>query len=141
MDTQHLDPMGKDYKARKERADCIQKEQSNEAWAGEWIRADIIEPILVDLAGVAQGILAGIPDAARSHGAAPALVADIEATIRDAQSQIAQALDGIASAASQRVDAIETELEDAAASLPVSGPKERKAGLRKPRGPGKMGRK
>ena len=140
MDTDQIDPLGTDWKARAERGQARQREQSVEAHAGEWIRADIIEPILVDLAGVAQGILAGIPDAARSHGASPALVADIEATIRDAQSQIAQALDGIASAASQRVEAIETEIEEAAAAV-VSGPKERKAQIRKPRGPGKMGRK
>jgi len=140
MDTDQIDPLGNDWKARAERGQARQREQSVEAHAGEWVRVDIIEPILVDLAGVAQGILSGIPDAARSHGATPALIAEIEASIRDAQAQIAQALDGVANAATERVDKIESDIEDQAAQLPVAGPRERKAGLRKPRGPGKMGR-
>jgi hypothetical protein len=140
METQHLDPMGEDYKRRTERASCRQKEQSVEAFAGDWVRVSIIEPILVELAGTSQGILSGIPDAARSHGASPALIAEIEASTRDAQAQIAQALDGVARAAAANVDTFEAEIEDQAAQLPVAGPRERKAGLRKPRGPGKMGR-
>lgn len=142
MNTESLDPLGEDWDARNKRGQARQREQSIEAHASEWIRADAIEPILVELAGQVVGILAGITDAARAHGCSESLVGQIEASIRDAQEQIAHALDSVADAAGKDVTATEDELESAAkaAAEVVAGPKTRKAALRKPRGMGKMGR-
>lgn len=142
MNTDALDPLGEDWEARNKRGQARQREQSIEAHAGEWIRADAIEPILVDLAGQVIGILAGITDAARAAGCSEALVGEIGEAIAEAQRQIAHALDSVADAATGAVVATEDELEAAAtaAAEAVAGPKTRKAKLRKPRGVGKMGR-
>lgn len=136
------DPLADQYKQRLERASAIQKEQSNEAFAGAWLRVSDIEPILVGVASVCQGIMAGIVDSARASGASRELVADIERIILEAQKQIATQMDPAAIAASRVVEEFESEAlhNDEETPLPIAGPKERKATIRKPRGVGKMGR-
>lgn len=137
------DPLYKAWKARTERANAIQKEQSNEAFAGKWIRVDAVEEVLVPLAGLCQGILSGMLDAARAEGASQELCDKFEVIIRDANLQIANQLSPAAISAIEAVEQFESgadDLPDEDAEIPVTGPKERKARLRKPRGVGKMGR-
>lgn len=138
--TELVDPLGDDWDARSKRGQARQREQSVETHAGEWIRADVIEAILVNLARTCHGILAGIPDSLRSCGATSAMIEDAGRIVDTAKTQIADALSGVAEESAAHVETMEREIEEAADSLAlqVTGPKERKAQVRKPRGVARM---
>lgn len=126
-----LDPLGNDWKSRGERGTARLRERAILKDAEELIPVEGIEATLVQLAGTAQGILAGIPDACRSEGANPRLVERITEIITDAQLQISLALDGAAQRALESVESVEREIEDAAGVehdpiMAIAGPKERK---------------
>lgn len=138
-DTELVDPLGDDWDARHKRGGAVQREQSVEAHAGEWIRADVIEGILVAVARTCHGILAGIPDALRSGGASHAVVVECAQIIDASKIQIAEAFAGVAGESARHVEAMERDIEATAASMvPIS--KERTAPARKPRGVAKMKR-
>lgn len=128
------DSLGTDWKARGERAQARQREQTVEAFAGEYLPLSKIEPILTQLAGTVQGILSGIIDGLRSAGIDGDPLQAAQDIVTDAQLQIATQLDGVASRASDEVDAMEAAIEGDPLE-PLSGPAERKA--RRPRGIGK----
>lgn len=126
-----LDPLGNDWKARGERGTARLRERAILKDSEELIPVEGIEATLVQLAGTAQGVLAGIPDACRSEGANPRLVERITEIITDAQLQISLALDNAAQRALESVESVEREIEDAAGVehdplMAVAGPKERK---------------
>lgn len=125
-----VDPLGTDWKQRGERGTARLRERAILKDAEELIPAAGIEEVLVLLAGTAQGILAGIPDACRAEGAPKKLIDRITEIVQDAQLQISLALDGAAQRALDAVEAMETQIEEIAGVAPspasaLAGPKER----------------
>ena len=124
LDLDALDPLGTDWKARGERGTARIRERAIMRDAGEFLPADGVQAALVEMAGTVQGIMAGMPDAARSSGANPELVSRIQEITVDAQLQISLAMDSIVDRAIAAVDSIESDLEAQAESF--AGPSERK---------------
>lgn len=130
-DLDSLDPLGNDWKARGERGTARIRERAVLRDAGELVPLEGIEAVLVGLAGTVQGILSGIPDAARAAGAKPDLVARLGEIVADAQLQVSLAMDGAVDGAVQTVEEMEAALLDGVDEAVPAGPKERRDRTRK----------
>ena len=129
MDTDHLDPLGTDWKARGERGTAILRERAIDEASGNLVPVDAISRVLIDLAGSCNGMLQSIPDQFRSLGIPEDAIARSVEIVQDIQLQISIALDSAVSAAAEAVDAMESEIEarDPGEIDAVRGPVERKA--------------
>lgn len=129
MDTDHLDPLGTDWKARGERGTAILRERAIDEASGNLVSADAISRVLIDLAGACNGMLQSIPDQFRSLGIPEDAIARSVEIVQDIQLQISITLDSAVTAAADAVEAMESEIEarDPGDVDSVRGPVERKA--------------
>ena len=128
-DTDHLDPLGYDWKARGERGTAILRERAIDEASGNLVHVDAVSRILIDLAGSCNGMLQSIPDQIRGLGIAEDAISRVVEIVQDVQLQISIALDSAVSTAAEAVDSLESEIEarDPGDVDSVRGPVERKA--------------